>query len=338
MKRKTIVSTKIILLTVFSVFISAFSNFDTEIKITEDVIKSEHNFENYEIDETISPTLTPNPSISPSSSSIPKLPLKTPSPSNSLNNEINKKKILDWIKPVEGSVPNPFGNDYYFYGSYRAGHTGIDINAKIGTPVKAVANGIVKYIKPKNNLRYGLYVVIEHENKLFSLSGHLSKINVKLKQKVKQGDIIGFTGVSGLASFPHIHFEVIDKVPVRDGAYGYNYICKHRVNKVEIKEDKQKKLLSSKAPIYDLLPLNKVIEEFGFINHEKKEVDRFYRMKAGHCVEVKLPKITYYNPENFFLPFEKAPMPEFKLMRKSIISKKNLKVRKPNKSLSNKII
>lgn len=346
MKKNKIIAFKVLLLSTTSVFISAFSNYSNTVKITEDVIKSEHNFDDYEIEESISPTLNPSPLLTPSpsntkpkpSSSVSPLPIKPKSsilsvPSPSISPHSNKNNIVkfSWIKPIEGTIPNPFGNGYHFYGSYRAGHTGIDINAKVGTPVKAVADGIVRYIKPKNNLRYGLYVVIEHENKLFSLSGHLSKIGVKLKQKVKQGDIIGFSGVSGLASYPHIHFEVIDRIPIRDGAYGYNYICTHRKFKVEPKEEQQKKFLSNKPPIYDLLPLSKVIEEFSFLNQDKKEMDKFYRMKSGHCVEVKLPKIVYYNPENFFSSFEKAEMPEFKLLKKRIVSIKRKSLLKNQK-------
>lgn len=91
-------------------------------------------------------------------------------------------------------------------------HNGTDYRAKEGTPVYAVSNGIVQVSKD-NPTGYGLYIVIEHKA-FCSLSAHLSQLLVKVGDKVKAGDIIGYSGNTGDSDAAHLHFEI------RLGAYG----------------------------------------------------------------------------------------------------------------------
>lgn len=178
-----------------------------------------------------------------------------------------------WIKPVAGPIPNAFGNGYPFYGIYRGGHTGVDIKAKIGTPVRAVAPGIVRYVRHTPNMRYGFYVVIEHpKSRLFSLYGHMQTIKVALGQKVIQGQQVGTIGTTGAASYPHLHFEVLNKMPIRDGAWGYYYICSNPKDKSKI----------------------------NYLQSHSKKIDFIQRMYAGRCQNTTRVDITYYNPEHFF--------------------------------------
>lgn len=86
-------------------------------------------------------------------------------------------------------------------------HNGIDLRAPIGTPVYAVADGMVEVAK-NNPGGYGLYVVINHKDIFGSLSAHLSQYNVSPGQKVKAGDIIGLSGNTGDSTGPHLHFEI----------------------------------------------------------------------------------------------------------------------------------
>lgn len=225
-----------------------------------------------------------------------------------------------WIKPVEGTIPNPFGNNYRFYNMYRAGHTGIDIKARIGTPVHAVADGVVKLIKTKRNMRYGNYLVLEHKMGLNTLYAHLQKVLVTMDQKVKQGEVIGYTGISGLASFPHLHFEVTNKLPIRDGAWGYNYICQRRSD-ILVNKENEKRNLFEKVPLFDFLPITTIQTKFSFIEADKKVMDHFYRMKDNICIERRISPITYYNPEKFLPRFEHSPMPDFTKIIKHKTSK-----------------
>jgi murein DD-endopeptidase MepM/ murein hydrolase activator NlpD len=87
-------------------------------------------------------------------------------------------------------------------------HGGIDYAARIGTPVHAVADGIVEFAGPKGG--YGNLVVIAHRNRIETLYGHLSgyPAGFGAGHTVRRGAVIGYVGRSGLATGPHLHFEV----------------------------------------------------------------------------------------------------------------------------------
>lgn len=84
-------------------------------------------------------------------------------------------------------------------------HSGIDIALNVGDPIHAAFDGIVRLAK--YNGGYGNCIVIRHYNNLETLYGHLSKINVKVGQEVKAGDVIGLGGNTGRSTGPHLHFE-----------------------------------------------------------------------------------------------------------------------------------
>ncbi len=87
-------------------------------------------------------------------------------------------------------------------------HQGIDYGAPIGTPVWAVANGVVTFAGWSSG-GYGNFVTIRHDNGCESRYGHLSKINVKQGARVKQGQNVGLVGMTGYATGPHLHFEFL---------------------------------------------------------------------------------------------------------------------------------
>jgi murein DD-endopeptidase MepM/ murein hydrolase activator NlpD len=86
-------------------------------------------------------------------------------------------------------------------------HTGIDLAAKIGTPIRAAAGGIVK--KAAFYSGYGRYVSVQHTDTIGTAYAHLSRIAVRNGQHVYQGQIIGYVGHSGYSSGPHLHYEVL---------------------------------------------------------------------------------------------------------------------------------
>jgi len=86
-------------------------------------------------------------------------------------------------------------------------HYGIDYGAPIGTPVRAIGDGIVTFCGWKGS--YGNYVRIRHKNGYETGYGHLNKIKVYKGKRVKQGEIIGWVGKTGLATGPHLHFEIL---------------------------------------------------------------------------------------------------------------------------------
>jgi murein DD-endopeptidase MepM/ murein hydrolase activator NlpD len=98
---------------------------------------------------------------------------------------------------------------------YRA-HLGVDLAASIGTKISATGDGRISYFGTKGG--YGNTVIISHDGGFKSLYGHLSKFNKKFRNgsTVKQGDIIGFVGNSGVSSGPHLHFGMYKNTRAMD--------------------------------------------------------------------------------------------------------------------------
>ena len=88
-------------------------------------------------------------------------------------------------------------------------HTGVDIEAPDGSPVGAAFSG--KIVGSDTERELGLCVVIEHANGITTKYGHLESVSVKPGDQVKQGQIIGRSGSSGVTSGSYLHFEVISQ-------------------------------------------------------------------------------------------------------------------------------
>ncbi|MCD6119274.1 peptidoglycan DD-metalloendopeptidase family protein [bacterium] len=112
----------------------------------------------------------------------------------------------NFIKPVAGRITSGFGYRIHPIYKRRKFHTGIDIGAPYGTPIKAGGDGKVIFADWRGG--YGKCVIIDHGNKIATLYGHMSKILVSKGQNVKAGSIIGKIGSTGLSTGPHLHFEV----------------------------------------------------------------------------------------------------------------------------------
>ena len=110
-----------------------------------------------------------------------------------------------FIMPVEGEITSEFGERVHPVFKTVKMHNGIDINGEIGTPIKSSTTG--KVLKVGEDAINGKYVRIE-SGKYEVVYAHCYKISVKEGQSVKQGDILGEVGDTGLASGPHLHFEV----------------------------------------------------------------------------------------------------------------------------------
>ena len=88
-------------------------------------------------------------------------------------------------------------------------HKGVDFAAPQGTRVKAASDGTVEFLGKKGG--YGNVVIIKHDNGVSTVYGHLSKFGEGLRKnaKVVQGDIIGYVGMTGMATGPHLHYEFL---------------------------------------------------------------------------------------------------------------------------------
>jgi murein DD-endopeptidase MepM/ murein hydrolase activator NlpD len=112
-------------------------------------------------------------------------------------------------------ISSPFGmRKHPILRKYKL-HTGIDYAAVWGTPVFAGGDATVKFRGRKSG--YGKVITLEHHKRVISLYAHLSKFakNLKVGDKVKQGEIIGYIGKSGRATGPHLHYEIkVDNKPI----------------------------------------------------------------------------------------------------------------------------
>lgn len=113
---------------------------------------------------------------------------------------------LNFIKPVAGRDSGRFGLRRIMNGKRRNPHSGMDIAAPQGKPIKATANGQV--IFTGNHFFSGNVVYIDHGQGLISMYAHLSKINVQQGQFVKQGNVIGKVGKTGRVTGAHLHWSV----------------------------------------------------------------------------------------------------------------------------------
>jgi murein DD-endopeptidase MepM/ murein hydrolase activator NlpD len=120
--------------------------------------------------------------------------------------------------PVEGRVGSSFGEREDPFNGEGKFHSGIDIEAPYGTPVRAAADG--EATGESMGAGYGRQVVLDHGHDVITLYGHLSAIAVMPGQHVTRGQIIGYVGQSGRATGPHLHYEVrLHNVPVNPHKY-----------------------------------------------------------------------------------------------------------------------
>ncbi len=110
--------------------------------------------------------------------------------------------------PMDAShVTSGFGmRDHPILG-YSAMHTGVDFGAQMGTPILAAGNG--KVVMAGFNGGYGLYVKLQHTADIGTGYGHMSRLGPGIKPgvAVRQGQVIGFVGATGMATGPHLHYE-----------------------------------------------------------------------------------------------------------------------------------
>ena len=120
--------------------------------------------------------------------------------------------------PLEGRVGSSFGEREDPINGEGAFHSGLDIDAPYGTPVRASADGDVA--EAGMNAGYGREILLDHGHEVSTLYGHLSAMAVSTGQHVNRGQIIGYVGQSGRATGPHLHYEVrVNRIPVNPHKY-----------------------------------------------------------------------------------------------------------------------
>lgn len=107
--------------------------------------------------------------------------------------------------PADGPASGVFGSQRVLNGEARAPHSGADIAAPVGAPVRAVADGVVTLAHP-DMFFTGITVMIDHGLGLQSVYAHLSRMEVSEGMPVRRGQIIGAVGASGRVTGPHLHW------------------------------------------------------------------------------------------------------------------------------------
>ena len=122
--------------------------------------------------------------------------------------------------PVMGPITSSFGQreDPITGNGEGEFHPGIDISAPIGTPVRATADGVVRSAQMQNG--YGREVILDNGHGVETCYGHMSGFAVMAGQTVVRGQVIGYVGMSGRTTGPHLHYEVrIRNAPVNPHKY-----------------------------------------------------------------------------------------------------------------------
>lgn len=109
--------------------------------------------------------------------------------------------------PYPGRITSTFGHrENPFTGENIETHKGLDIKGPLGGPVKAMARGVVEFAGLRGG--FGNCIMLKHGNGFETLYGHLSKILVRVDQKIEIGQQIGNIGSTGRSTGPHLHYEV----------------------------------------------------------------------------------------------------------------------------------
>lgn len=111
-----------------------------------------------------------------------------------------------WNAPLKSKINSPFGKPRYLPNGRRYFHSGVDLRARTGTPLRAIAGGKVVYAK--ETVVPGKTVVLYHGDGVHSQYMHMDQIDVEKGQFVEQGELIGATGATGRVEGPHLHWEI----------------------------------------------------------------------------------------------------------------------------------
>lgn len=134
--------------------------------------------------------------------------------------------LTDWVRmaeapnlwPVEGRITGSFGERLDPFNGEGAFHRGIDISTAFGSRVLAPADGVVTFAGEESG--YGRLIRIEHAQGISTRYGHLSAMAVTDGQRVTRGQVIGYVGMSGRSTGPHLHYEVwVHNSPVNPYKY-----------------------------------------------------------------------------------------------------------------------
>ncbi len=124
------------------------------------------------------------------------------------NENQQKLRNLPITRPVDGVILSGFGMRMHPALRYRRHHDGVDFRARIGTPIYATGDGVVKFSGRRGT--YGLLLEIDHGFGYETRFAHLSRFEdgIRPGTRVRRGQIVGYTGDTGITTGPHLHYEI----------------------------------------------------------------------------------------------------------------------------------
>jgi murein DD-endopeptidase MepM/ murein hydrolase activator NlpD len=122
------------------------------------------------------------------------------------------------IWPVMGHITDSFGERLDPFSGEGAFHTGVDVATDYGAPVHVTADGVVTIAE--NHAGYGRLVVVDHGFGITTWYAHLSAFSAVVGSRIKRGEVVGYTGISGRSTGPHVHYEVrVNNTPANPWRY-----------------------------------------------------------------------------------------------------------------------
>jgi len=126
---------------------------------------------------------------------------------------IHRNYVRQWqlnvrpsLWPVYGRLMSTYGSRMDPFSGEGKFHSGVDLQAPMGTPVKASADGVIMIAGWSGG--YGKMVLVDHGNGMQTMYAHLSRVYTVPGQEVRQGQIVGYSGSTGRSTAPHLHYEV----------------------------------------------------------------------------------------------------------------------------------
>ena len=113
---------------------------------------------------------------------------------------------FDYCTPVSGTLSSGFGYRNHPIEGEERFHYGVDLAADTGTEVGCFADGVVTAVGESSS--YGKYCIVRHDNGFSTLYAHCSKVTASSGASVKEGQKIAEVGETGMATGPHLHFEL----------------------------------------------------------------------------------------------------------------------------------
>ena len=127
---------------------------------------------------------------------------------SSMNTDVEtiRSKNISIVSPTNGTITSIYGARDEIFEGVNSYHTGTDIANKKGTNITSATTGKVKSVV-YNNKYYGNYVEVETDGVIFKYA-HMDSISVGEGSDIKQGDLVGYMGSTGMSTGPHLHFEI----------------------------------------------------------------------------------------------------------------------------------